>query len=184
MHDSYYPEAGSNRVVYKEGIFVGYRGYEHKIVKTRFEFGSGLSYATFQYRNINVRPISGISAPTGRNTRGSAPLYEVSFDVTNTGSRAGATVAEVYVGELHPPIPRPLKELKGFARVDLRPGETRHVTIPLNRRAFSFYDVRARGWRVNPGEFTVYVGQSVDELELKKALVVTPSIAESTASAP
>jgi beta-glucosidase len=93
-------------------------------------------------------------------------------------------VAEVYVGESHPRIPSPLKELKGFARVNLRPGETRHVTIPLNGHAFSFYDVSARGWRVNPGEFTVYVGQSVDQLELKKALIVSPSTAESAASPP
>jgi beta-glucosidase len=185
VHDSYYPEPGSTRVVYKEGMFVGYRGYEYKNVKTRFEFGSGLSYSTFQYRSLNVRPISGIPGPTNRNLpRASAPLYEASFDVTNTGGRAGATVAEVYAGESHPRIPRPLKELKGFARVNLRPGETRHVTIPLNGRAFSFYDVSARGWRVNPGEFTVYVGQSVDQLELKKALIVSPSTAESAASPP
>ena len=185
VHDSYYPEAGSTRVAYKEGMFVGYRGYEYKNVKTRFEFGSGLSYSTFQYRNINVRPISGISAPTDRNPpRGSAPLYEVSFDVTNTGSRAGATVAEVYVGESHPRIPRPLKELKGFARVNLRLGETRRVTIPLNGRAFAFYDVSAHGWRINPGEFRVYVGQSVEQLELKSALRFTPSTAASATSQP
>lgn len=93
--------------------------------------------------------------------------------MTNTGTRAGATAAEVYVGESHPRIPRPLKELKGFARVNLRPGETRHVTIPLNVRAFSFYDVTTHGWRINPGEFTVYVGQSVEQLELKNALILT-----------
>jgi beta-glucosidase len=175
VHDSYYPEPGSARVVYKEGIFVGYRGYEDKNVKTRFEFGSGLSYSTFQYRSLNVRKIAGVSGPTDRNApRESAPLYEVSFDVTNTGNRAGATVAEVYVGESHPRIPRPLKELKGFARVSLRPGETRRVKIPLDGRAFSFYDVSAHGWRVDPGEFTVYVGQSVEQLELKTALTITP----------
>ncbi len=185
VHDSYYPEAGSTRVVYNEGIFVGYRGYEHENVKTRFEFGSGLSYSTFQYRSLSVRPIPGISDPTDRNpARGSTPLYQVSFDVTNTGTRAGATVAEVYVGESHPRIPRPLKELKGFARISLCPGETRHVTIPLNGRAFSFYDVSAHGWRVNPGEFTVYVGQSVEQLELKNALIITPPMAASAGSAP
>src|SRR6185437_108950 len=162
VHDGYYPKAASTRVVYKEGIFVGYRGYESKDVKTRFEFGSGLSYSTFQYRSLNVRKMAGVSGPTDRNPpRESTPLYEVSFDVTNTGSRAGATVAEVYVGESHPRIPRPLKELKGFARVNLRPGETRRVQIPLNARAFSFYDVATHGWRVSPGEFTIYVGQSV-----------------------
>ena len=176
VHDSYYPEPGSNRVVYKEGIFVGYRRYDYKNVKTRFEFGSGLSYSTFQYRSLSVRPIWRISGPPDRNTpRAAAPLYQVSFDVTNTGPRAGATVAEVYVGESHPRIPRPLKELKGFARVNLLPGETRRVTIPLNGRAFSFYDVSAHGWRINPGEFTVYVGQSVEQLELKNALTITSS---------
>jgi beta-glucosidase len=184
VHDSYYPEAGSPRVAYKEGIFVGYRGYEHKNVKTRFEFGSGLSYSTFQYRSLSVRPISRISGPTDRNLpRASSPLYEVSFDVTNTGSRAGAAVAEVYLGESHPSIPRPLKELKGFVRVNLRPGETRRVQIPLNARAFSFYDVSTHAWRINPGEFTVHVGQSVEQLELKSALTLTPAAAASAVSA-
>ncbi len=172
-HGSYYPEPGSNRVVYKEGIFVGYRGYEREGAKPRFEFGSGLSYSTFQYRSLKLRQISG---PTDRNPPpGSTPLCEVSFDVTNTGSRAGTAVAEVYAGESHPRIPRPLKELKGFARVNLGPGETRRVQIPLNARAFSFYDVSGHGWRVDPGEFTVYVGQSVDQLELKNELTITPS---------
>jgi beta-glucosidase len=107
----------------------------------------------------------------------------VSFDVTNTGSRAGAAVAEVYLGESHPSIPRPLKELKGFVRVNLRPGETRRVQIPLNARAFSFYDVSTHAWRINPGEFTVHVGQSVEQLELKSALTLTPAAAASAVSA-
>ncbi len=96
VHDSYYPEAGSTRVVYKEGIFVGYRGYEYKNVKTRFEFGSGLSYSTFQYRNLNVRPISGISGPPDRNPpRGSAPFYEDILRRDKHRHPRRATVAEV-----------------------------------------------------------------------------------------
>src|ERR1700678_234065 len=93
VHDSYYPEADTKRVVYKEGVFVGYRGYEHNHVQPLFPFGYGLSYTTFQYRNIAVKPVSGIS--TGAN-------YEITFDVTNTGSRAGADVAQVYVSETDP----------------------------------------------------------------------------------
>ena len=184
VHDSYYPEPGSTRVVYKEGMFVGYRGYEYKNVKTRFEFGSGLSYSAFRYRSLLPADLGYFRSDSSESAARLRSALRSILDVTNTSSRAGATVAEVYVGESHPSIPSPLKELKGFARVNLRPGETRHVTIPLNSRAFSSYDVSAHAWRVNPGEFTVYVGQSVDQLELKKAFIVTPSTAESATSAP
>jgi beta-glucosidase len=178
--DSYYPEAGSNRVVYKEEVFVGYRGYERNGATPLFPFGYGLSYTTFRYRNLQLRAIAD---PTDGNTlSGLKNFYDVSFDVTNAGSRGGAQVAEVYVGELHPRISRPTKELKGFARVSLRPGETKRVHIPLNGRAFSFYDVSAHGWQVNPGEFSIYVGQSVEQIELKGTVTLTPSAAAASAS--
>ena len=122
VHDSYYPEAGSARVAYKEGIFVGYRGYEHKNVKTRFEFGSGLSYSTFQYRSLNVRPISGISGLSDRNPpRGLAPLYEISFGVTNTGSRAGAAVAGSLRRRVAPSYPAPAQGVEGLRARDFAP---------------------------------------------------------------
>jgi beta-glucosidase len=177
VHDSYYPEAGSTRVVYKEGVFVGYRGYEHKGIKPLFPFGYGLSYTTFQYRNLSVRPVTGETAQS--SSSGSSLRYEVSCDVTNTGKRDGAAVAEIYVGESNPPVARPSKELKGIARVYLHAGETRQVKVFLDSRAFSYYDVTAHEWHLDPGEFTIFVGRSVDQTELKSTI----SLSASTASA-
>jgi beta-glucosidase len=163
VHDSYYPEDGTNRVVYKEGVFVGYRGYEKNNTKPLFPFGHGLSYTTFRYSNLNVRPVleqlSELNVPP--------PLYEVSFDVKNTGSREGADVAQVYVGEARPKVARPAKELKGFAKVNLRPGETRRVTVRLNARSFSYYDADAKRWRTDPGDFDILVGRSSEQIELR-----------------
>jgi beta-glucosidase len=163
VHDSYYPAAGTNRVEYKEGVFVGYRGYEKAGTRPLFPFGYGLSYTTFRYSNLNVRP----SAARPAEGASSAPLYEVSFDVKNTGAREGADVAQVYVGDTHAKVARPAKELKGFAKVSLRPGETRRVTVTLDRRAFSYYDADARQWRADPGEFDVLVGRSSEQIELR-----------------
>ncbi|HTW23348.1 MAG TPA: glycoside hydrolase family 3 C-terminal domain-containing protein [Candidatus Baltobacteraceae bacterium] len=167
VHDSYYPAAGDGtRVVYKEGVFVGYRGYEHNGTKPLFPFGYGLSYTRFEYRNLSIRPVSGAGLK-----------YEVSCDVTNTGKRDGADVAEIYVGEVHPAVPRPAKELKGFARVNLHPGETKKVSVALNARAFAYWDVNAHQWHVDPGDFAVLVGSSVDRIELKGTISLTPSAA-------
>jgi len=182
VHDSYYPEAGSSRVVYREGVFVGYRGYEHNGTKPLFPFGYGLSYTTFRYRNLAIRPVSGESAQAGSPRSG--PSYEVSCDVTNTGSRNGADVAEVYVGESHPKLPRPVKELKGFARVYLRAGETQRVKAILNSRAFSYYDTSAHEWRVDPSDFTIFVGRSAEQIELKGAITFTPAAAASASAQP
>jgi len=174
VHDSYYPDAGSKRVEYKEGVFVGYRGYEHNAVKPLFPFGYGLSYTTFKYQNLATRPANQAGLATAPD---SPPLYEVSFDVTNTGNRDGADVAEVYVGEGHPRVPRPAKELKGFARVSLRPGATQRVKVLLGSRAFSYYDADAHMWVMDPGGFTVYVGESVDQIRLKGTITLPPSTA-------
>jgi beta-glucosidase len=181
-HDSYYPETGSTRVAYKEGVFVGYRGYEHNGTKPLFPFGYGLSYTTFRYRNLSIRPVSGGTAQAG--SPGPGLRYEVSCDVTNTGNRDGAEVAEVYVGELHPQLPRPAKELKGFARVSLHAGETQRVKVMLGSRAFSYYSTSAHQWRVDPGDFTVSVGRSIDQIQLKGTISLTPSAAASGASQP
>ncbi len=177
-HDSYYPAgatsgtygnevrpstpAAQGHVAYSEGIFVGYRGFDRSGVKPRFPFGFGLSYTTFSYANLKVAPAA---APGG------IPVT-VSFDVTNTGQRAGAEVAELYVADGHAAVPRPAKELKGFARVELKPGETRSVTLVLDRRAFAYYDVKKKDWAVAPGEFTVLVGGSSDSLPLKGTVKV------------
>jgi beta-glucosidase len=165
-HDSYYPPADSKRVVYKEGVFVGYRGYEHNGGKPLFPFGYGLSYTSFGYSNLSV---TRIVAKGGANEW---PGYVVAFDVTNNGKRDGAEVAQVYVGDSHAKVPRPAKELKGFAKVTLRPGETRHVSVTLDQRALSYYDVSAKQWRADPGDYDILVGQSSAQIELRGKLQV------------
>src|SRR5262249_33763365 len=125
VHDSYYPESGTNRIVYKEGVFVGYRGYEHSGTKPLFPFGYGLSFTTFKYANLNIKPASAKS-PMGGDP---GLKYDVSFDVTNTGKRAADEVAQLYIGDWQPKIPRPAKELKAFSRVSLKPGETKTVHL-------------------------------------------------------
>jgi beta-glucosidase len=166
VHDSYYPASGTNRVVYKEGVFVGYRGYEHNGMKPLFPFGYGLSYTSFKYSNLAIKPVQA----GGTKSTSSGPLYEVSFDVKNTGTREGADVAQVYVGDGHAKIPRPVKELKGFAKIKLRAGETRRVTVPLDQRALSYYDVSTKQWRADPGDFDVLVGRSSEQIELRGKL--------------
>ncbi|MGA3091560.1 MAG: glycoside hydrolase family 3 C-terminal domain-containing protein [Terriglobales bacterium] len=146
-YDSYYPDKGTDKVVYREGIFVGYRGYEHAHIEPLFPFGFGLSYTTFSFTNL-------ASTPTANGH------FSVRFDVANTGQRAGATVAQLYVGEAMPTVPRPVKELKQFERVMLQPGETKHVTVELDSRSFSFYDVAAAAWRANAGTFSLMLGDS------------------------
>jgi len=167
VHDSYYPEPGSTRVAYKEGVFVGYRGYERNGAKPLFPFGYGFSYTTFRYQNLSVHPV----AEAAKNSAPDSPLaYEASFDITNTGGREGADVAEVYVGEAHPRVPRPAKELKGFARVNLRAGATQRVKILLDRRAFSYYDTASHQWRLDPGDFAIFVGRSAEQMALQTTI--------------
>jgi len=167
VHDSYYPEAGTKRVVYKEGVFVGYRGYEHNGTKPLFPFGFGLSYTTFSYSNLSIKQLSNSA---------SGLRYEVSFDVKNTGTREGADVAQVYVGDTHTKVPRPAKELKGFFKLNLRPGETRKVSVILDSRALSYYDVNAKQWRATPGEFNVFVGRSSEQIELRGKLTFASTL--------
>ena len=144
-----------NQIVYREGVFIGYRGFQKSSVKPLFPFGFGLSYTTFRYSNLKVAP----AAP------GSGSLYAASFDVTNTGTRAGADVAQIYVGAAAPKVPRPARELKGFARVSLAPGETKHVTLPLDARSFAYFDVRGKEWRADAGRYTVELGHSSESIE-------------------
>jgi beta-glucosidase len=169
VHDNYYPEQGGNRIRYKEGVLVGYRGYESNHVKPLFPFGYGLSYTTFRYGNISVKPAS--SSETTRR-----PRYEVSFDVTNTGKRAGAEVAQVYVAEQHGSVPRPPKELKGFAKLSLAPGETQRATVLLDLRSFSYYDIGQKRWRAEPGTYAVLVGSSSERIELTGDLVLAGAV--------
>jgi len=159
---NYYPNDGDNRVKYNEGVFLGYRYYDKSTVKPLFPFGYGLSYTSFRYTNLVVLPET---ASGDHNTT-------VSFDVTNTGQRKGAEVAELYVGEVQARVPRPVKELKGFARVDLKPGETRKVSLTLDRRSLAYYDPAAKQWMAVPGEFRLFVGGSSTNIRLKGKLLL------------
>jgi beta-glucosidase len=94
----------------------------------------------------------------------------VAFDVSNTGKRQGAEVAQLYVGDGHAPVPRPVKELKGFAKVSLAPRETKRVQITLDRRALSYFDETAKQWTAEPGDFDVLVGSSAQHIELRGKL--------------
>jgi beta-glucosidase len=149
VHDSYYPDQGTNKVTYREGVFVGYRGYEKNHIKPLFPFGHGLSFTTFKYANLQATPAA------------------VSFDITNTGQRYGAAVAQLYIGDTHATVPRPAKELKGFTKVNLKPGETLHLSLPLDDRSFSYYDVNAKQWRASAGTYDVMVGNSSEDIQLK-----------------
>jgi beta-glucosidase len=161
---TYYPENGGNRVAYSEGIFVGYRGYDRAATKPLFAFGYGLSYTTFEYSKLSVTPQSGnLNEPVS-----------VSFNVKNTGHRTAAEVAELYVGDSHASVPRPVKELKGFAKVNLKPGESRRVTLTLPRRAFSFYDVQKKDWNAEPGDFAILVGGSSENIQLRGEFTLAP----------
>ena len=169
VSDSYYPAAGTNKVVYKEGVFVGYRGYEKNGTRPQFPFGYGLSYTSFSYGKLSIT--QGIA-------KGGGPELwwaEVSFDVTNTGKRAGADVAQVYVADTHSKVPRPAKELRGFAKIELKPGETKRVKVVLNQRALSYYDVNEKQWRAQAGDFDVLVGPSSAQIELRGKLTLSPT---------
>lgn len=160
---SYYPVKGESHVKYSEGVFLGYRYYDQSQTKPLFPFGFGLSYTTFAYSNLSVSPTTG---------EANSPVT-VSFDVTNTGHREGAEVAELYVGDSHASVPRPSKELKGFAKINLKPGERKRITLTLDRRAFSFYDVARKDWNAEPGKFTILVGGSSESIQLRGAFTLT-----------
>ena len=158
--NNYYPTPGTRDIHYNEGIFLGYRYYDKSETKPLFPFGFGLSYTSFAFSNLSLK-----SASAGGTT--------VSFDVRNTGDRAGAEVAQVYVGEASARVPRPIKELKGFARVDLKPGESRRVSVTLDHRALAYWDVAGKAWKVDPGKFTVYVGDSSANVPLTAEITIS-----------
>ena len=152
------------KVVYKEGIYVGYRYFDKSGVATNFPFGHGLSYTSFDYSDLKIRAIE-VSAAN--------PKFKVDVTVTNGGQVAGAEVPQLYVHDHNPKVERPVQELKGFDRVTLQPGESRRVRFLLNTESFAFYDVTSHRWQALPGRFSVRIGSSsrdirvTGEVELK-----------------
>ncbi len=160
-HDYYYPNSPENKITYAEGLFVGYRHFDKTGIQPLFPFGYGLSYTKFSYKNLSVTPAT---------VSGDEPVT-LSFEVTNSGSRAGSEVAEVYVTEPHARVSRPAKELKGFAKVYLMPGEGKTISIKLDRRAFSYYDPQNHRWAADPGEFDLLVNSSGSKTELSGKVI-------------
>jgi beta-glucosidase len=149
---------GTNGVeTYEEGLLVGYRWYDTRKIEPLFPFGYGLSYTTFKYSKLKV-----VSQMDSKD-----PAVTVEFALANTGKRAGAEVAQVYVQELHPSVTRPLRELKGFAKVSLKPGEKQTVSVRLDRHAFAHYDPDKKGWVADKGDYKIIVGSSSRDLQLQ-----------------
>lgn len=152
---------GNGQVHYGEGIFIGYRYYDAKEIPVRFPFGYGLSYTTFAYSKPTV------SATQFKDVAG----VTVSVDVTNTGTVAGKEIVQVYVHDHKAKLVRPRKELKGFAKVALQPGETKTVTLPLDFRAFAYYHPGYQQWITEDGEFDLLIGASA--ADIRATLTVT-----------
>lgn len=153
-----YPFKGRN-VHYNDDIYVGYRYYDTYKVTPLFAFGYGLSYTNFSYKNLSVQP-------AGNKT------WQAKFTLTNNGKISGAEVVQLYVHQQHSSLPRPEKELKGFEKVFLQPGETKTITISLTERAFQYYDDSKKMWIAEPGLYDILVGSSSAQILLKQQITL------------
>ncbi|NIK79734.1 beta-glucosidase [Paenibacillus castaneae] len=155
----------ADRVEYREGIFVGYRYYDTKQVKPLFPFGHGLSYTTFAYSDLSA----------SRKQIMDTENVEVFVTITNTGTRAGKEVVQLYVRDVESTVIRPAKELKQFAKVELQQGESKKVIFSLDKRAFAYFNTDLNDWHVETGEFTIIVGRSSEAIELQETIYVHSS---------
>lgn len=162
---SYLNFGGGEKVEYREGIFVGYRYYDTKEMDVAFPFGYGLSYTTFAYSNLKLS----MENPTEKDT------VMVSADVTNTGKSAGKEVVQLYIRDLTGSAIRPEKELKGFEKVFLEPGETKTVTMELNKRSFAWYNTKLHDWFAASGDYEILVGASSRDIRLTETLHLNSS---------
>lgn len=149
----YFPGKKQN-AEYREGLYVGYRYYETADKPVRYPFGYGLSYTSFAYSDLKVHE------------------DKVTFTLTNTGNRDGAEIAQLYVAKLDATVFRPAKELKGFAKVFLKTGESRAVTIPLDDKAFRYWNVQTNRWEVEGGSYQLLIGASVQDIRLMERVEV------------
>ena len=146
------------REYYADDIYVGYRHFDKYNIDPLFPFGFGLSYTTFKYSNMNVT--------------NSGDGFEVTFDLKNTGSVAGAEAAQLYISPIKPEIERPVKELKGFKKVNLNPGETKTVKINLKKYAFEYFSERINSWKTDPGNYEILIGASSRDIKLKSTILL------------
>ncbi len=153
---SYLSFGGKDKVAYSEGVFIGYRYYDKKEMAVSFPFGHGLSYTSFEYGNLRLD--RDVMTDGGRLT--------VSVDVTNTGAREGKETVQLYVSDKTGVVQRPLRELKGFEKLSLGPGETKTAVMVLDDRAFSWYSEELGDWYAAPGAYEIAIGASSRDLRL------------------
>lgn len=153
-------------VEYKEGIFVGYRYYDKKEMPVRYPFGYGLSYTEFAYSNLKL----------DKKSMKDTDTLTVSVDVTNTGSREGKEIVQLYVADLTGSANRPVRELKNFVKVSLAPGETKTVQMELNKRSFAWYNVKLHDWYAVSGTYEIQIGKSSREILLSDTVEVTTDV--------
>ena len=152
-------------VHYGEGVLVGYRGYDELGIEPRYPFGHGLSYSSFAYEGLELRaiPLEPGSDPTSRDL----DVIEVSLELVNTGARRGTEVAQVYVGRLPADVPTPPRQLAGFARITIDPGERARATVGIKRRSLAWWDAQASMWSAAAGEVEIQVGASSRDIRLR-----------------
>jgi beta-glucosidase len=168
-----YPDApnfpGKNlEVNYAEGIYVGYRHFDKAGIAPLFPFGYGLSYTTFEYKQLKLSRAK--LQPHGSIT--------ARVKITNTGKRAGEEVVQLYVQDLNPQIDKPVRELKGFAKVALLPGETKTVSFPIHPRDLAYFDVPGRQWKADAGQYEIEIGTSSRDIQQKSPLRLTATFTE------
>ena len=146
-----------DKVHYDEGVFVGYRHFDTKNIEPLFPFGHGLSYTNFKYDNLKISK----EAVSGEEN------FTVSVDISNSGNRAGAEVAQLYVQDVESSVERPLKELKGFNKVKLEPGAIETISFELGKKDLSFYDIKSGSWIAEKGQFNILVGSSSRDIRLE-----------------
>jgi beta-glucosidase len=159
-----FPHDGTDRVPFAEGLFTGYRWYEARRIAPLFPFGHGLSYTSFEYSDLAVDS----SSPAD----GQSPRVSVSLKVRNTGERAGQEIVQLYVAEQRPPLPRPLKELRAFAKVSLDPDQDTEVRFSLGERDFALFDPRLSAWTVASPRFEILVGASSSDIRLQQSVTL------------
>ena len=150
-------------IPYNEGIFVGYRFIDKNKLKPKFPFGHGLSYTKFEYGKATIDKTEGPAE--GK--------FTVTIPVTNTGDREGKEVVQLYISDLKSSVERPVKELKGFKKVSLAPGETKEISFEIDKDAMCFFDADAHKWVYEPGMFEVLIGSSSSDIRSKIRFRVT-----------
>jgi beta-glucosidase len=167
---------GVNGIVeYSEGIFIGYRHFDQQGIEPLFAFGHGLSYTSFDYRNLNLRikKASWEQTVSGNgSTRPSSLTIEVDVEIQNVGSREGAEVVQLYLGAPGKSAPMPPKQLRGFEKVSLEPGQSEHVSFHLDERALSYWDTDTHDWVVQSGTYHVMVGSSSRDMRLRDSFSI------------